>query len=160
MRHFTDALFENLLNDTALHSYTQKPYSCIAYHGSATKFNSFNLRHFGKTDDGMFGKGIYFTNNKSIANCFGENNYLYKCRITINNPYVIDNTGTVNGDSSPDAEQYYNMTNKDNSILEARGYDGIISKNEEWTGTNTIIADQYIVFDPSQIEILEIIENK
>ena len=52
------------------------------------------------------------------------------------------------------------MTNKDNSILEAHGYDGIISKNEEWTGTSTIIADQYIVFDPSQIEILEIIENK
>lgn len=154
MRHFTDALFEELF--TKKNSST---YNKLLYHGSDAMFNSFNTKLSGKSFAGysMWGAGVYLTDDRALAESFGK--HLYTCRVTLNNPYVIDNSDTAYGDTSPYAEEYFELTAGDNEVLARHGYDGIIVKNTTWqcVDTNKVFrVNEYIIFDVSSIEILYI----
>lgn len=130
--------------------------SFIAYHGSPNKFNSFSLSTFGRHDAGMYGEGIYLTDRKEVALGFSEGGYLYKCQVTLNNPLIIsaDNPQEV-------ADLVMDRGSKAaTKKLQSKGYDGIIVKNDHLYNPedifDSIIADQYIVFDPKNIKILNI----
>jgi hypothetical protein len=45
----------------------------VWYHGTNAKFDKFNLDFFGKTDDGWYGRGIYFHSDKDTAEVYGRN---------------------------------------------------------------------------------------
>ena len=124
----------------------------IAYHGSRNKFNKFSLKYFGQSDAGMWGKGVYFTNKKEIASNWG--NYIYKCKLTFNKPFVVE-------DGEIEKIDYFLSLGENNNEatekLKEMGYDGVISHNENWyTKGKAIRADQYVVFDPDTVEILEV----
>lgn len=133
------------------------PVDIIAYHGSPSKFAKFDLSKAGSnTDSGMYGKGIYFTNDLDLAKSWNDHGYLYKCKLKFNNPFISNNSG--------DISKYYKIIEYDNSLdiqkLIKAGYDGLISNNEEWTDprTNRLkgIYNQYVCTNPNQIKILEI----
>ena len=129
--------------------------SIIVYHGSNAKFNKFDLKYFGRTDDGMWGKGIYFISDKRVAQSFGSD-YLYTCKLKLNKPYIIDMSTVGNNEDSEDSSKYYSLTNRNNDVLKRKGYDSIIVKDELWEGSFTTRANEYIVFDPSDIEIIDV----
>ena len=131
-------------------------FNALAYHGSDTKFDKFDISKAGTHDAGQWGKGIYFTNKKEIASNFGGK-YIYTCRINLKNPYYVETENDI-ADYIALAEDNDQVT----EILKEQGYDGVISKNETWYNPQDImsplIADQYVVFDPKDIEILEVKE--
>ena len=131
-------------------------FNALAYHGSDTKFDKFDISKAGAHDAGQWGKGIYLTNKKEIASNFGGK-YIYTCRINLKNPYYVETENDI-ADYIALAEDNDQVT----EILKEQGYDGVISKNETWYNPQDImsplIADQYVVFDPKDIEILEVKE--
>ena len=131
-------------------------FNALAYHGSDTKFDKFDISKVGAHDAGQWGKGIYLTNKKEIASNFGGN-YIYTCRINLKNPYYVENEDDI-------ADYIALAENNDQAteILKEQGYDGVISRNETWYNPQDImsplIADQYIVFDPKDIQIIDVQE--
>lgn len=133
--------------------------SIIGYHGSSHKFDEFDLDKAGSnTDAGMYGKGIYFTDSIELAKQWNEHGYIYKCRLTFNNPFISKST--------KDIDKYYDIVVEDdtldiNNLLKA-GYDGLLSYDEEWKDprNNEVVGyhNQYVCTDTSQIEILNIQE--
>lgn len=62
------------------------------YHGTTRSFNKFDLNHHGRTDDGYYGKGFYFTMNKEYASEFGGvHNFL----LSISNPLKLPESGSM-----------------------------------------------------------------
>lgn len=131
-------------------------FNTLAYHGSDAKFDKFDLSKAGTHDAGQWGKGIYFTNKKEIASNFGGK-YIYTCRINLKNPYYVENEDDI-ADYIALAEDNNQVT----EILKEQGYDGVISRNETWYNPQDImsplIADQYVVFDPKDIQIIDVQE--
>ena len=64
---FDDALkYVNDLNK-------EKEYQTMnLYHGTNAKFEKFDYDHFGQTDPGDYGQGIYLTENKQTASKYGK----------------------------------------------------------------------------------------
>lgn len=90
----------------------------VVYHGSDSKFNTFDLKYFGKTDAGDRGRGFYFSPNKITANSYGE--FIEPFFLNIREPY----TGNQ--------EQYLNRNISIESLLERR------NKNKERNIKNDI----------------------
>ena len=100
----------------------------IVYHGTGNSFRKFNIK---KTTQGLF----WFTDDKEaiLSKEVGAqgHGYIYKCEVEINNPCGW--------------KEYERLVQ---GQIESMGYDGIILPDGE-DGTT------YIVFEPSQIKILE-----
>lgn len=58
------------------------------YHGTNENFDNFDLKYFGKHDQGDFGKAVYFSDNENTASKYGKN--VKQQDIELNNPYVIN----------------------------------------------------------------------
>lgn len=58
------------------------------YHGTDEKFDKFDLKYFGKHDQGDFGKAVYFSDNENTASKYGKN--IKQEDIELNNPYIIN----------------------------------------------------------------------
>ena len=56
----------------------------VVYHGSEESFDTFDITHFGKTDNGDRGRGFYFTPNPNIASRYGSIKAFY---LNIKEPY-------------------------------------------------------------------------
>ena len=108
------------------------------YHGSDEYFENFKLN---KKKDGFnaFGDGIYFVDNKNVANDYGE--YIYKCEVLINKVF----------DADKNIEEYNRIREIDTNttpILIRNGYDSLkINKN---------YFNIFIVFDVNSIKITSV----
>ena len=65
----------------------------VVYHGSNNRFNKFNLKNFGRTDNGYFGIGFYFTPQLDYAEYYGKSNpkkkqIILECFLNIRNPTI------------------------------------------------------------------------
>lgn len=58
------------------------------YHGTDENFDNFDLKYFGKHDQGDFGKAVYFSDNENTASKYGKN--VKQQDIELNNPYIIN----------------------------------------------------------------------
>lgn len=58
------------------------------YHGTDENFDNFDLKYFGKHDQGDFGKAVYFSDNENTALKYGKN--VKQQDIELNNPYIIN----------------------------------------------------------------------
>lgn len=58
------------------------------YHGTDENFDNFDLKYFGKHDQGDFGKAVYFSDNENTASKYGKN--VKQKDIELNNPYIIN----------------------------------------------------------------------
>ena len=124
----------------------------VGFHGSKNKFDHFSLKYFGQSDAGMWGEGIYFTNKEEVASQWG--NYLYRCNLHFCSPFIIES-----GDMEKlDAFLNLGKTTKEcTDRLKELGYDSIISQGETWyVDGETFEGDQYVIFDPKNIEILSV----
>ena len=139
------------------------------YHGTDEDFEEFSLDKFGKHDQGDFGKGIYFAEDKQTASKYGKN--IKEVNVNIQKPLEINNHEDYkkmwhevakNIDKSKlskeDLEIYndkyipqedrdfmlYDTLSAEQKMNEFKkmGYDGIIDKTYK----------QIIVFDSKQIK--------
>ena len=137
-----------------------RPISLIAYHGSAKKFDKFDLSkvNTGTNDGGMFGKGIYFTESPELAKAWNDTGYLYKVKLNIKNPIILE----TDEDRENFFAEYSNrgINNINTEKIITNGFDGIISNNEIWTNPQNLDDitkhSQYVIFDTNDIEIIEV----
>ena len=124
----------------------------VGFHGSRKKFNRFSLSYFGQSDAGQWGEGIYFTDKEEIASQWG--NYLYRCNLHFYSPFIIE-SGDM--DRLNDFLDLGNTTKECTDKLKELGYDSIISEGETWyVDGKTIEGNQYVIFNPENIEILSV----
>lgn len=69
--------------------------SYVLYHGTDSKFDSFDLSKAGKNSRnktyGQLGKGLYFTPSLALAKQYGKN--ILKAKVELNNPFDMDAWG-------------------------------------------------------------------
>ena len=131
---------------------TQKTVKAIplVYHGSPNNFDTFNSKKLGtatdKYDDPNISSslGFFFTTDKQYAKNYaiGENGVLYTCKLSINNPFVYD------------MEDYIATDRKIAAVItegKEKGHDSVILLNIRELGRPK--ATEYVVFNPTQIEI-------
>ena len=124
----------------------------VGFHGSRKQFNKFSLNYFGQSDAGQWGEGIYFSDKEEIASQWG--NYLYRCNLHFYSPFIVESgdMGRLN-----DFLNLGSTTKECTDKLKELGYDSIISEGETWyVDGKTIKGNQYVIFDPKNIEILTI----
>lgn len=116
------------------------------YHGTNAKFEKFNYDHFGQTDKGDFGQGIYTTKDKSIASKYGSNvkevEVKYKNPLRISNQKDFEKHFEQYGDKYGEAKSLYNSKQIAVSIMNM-GYDAVIDD----------VYGQVIVYDLKNINI-------
>lgn len=121
----------------------------VVYHGTDQNFEEF---------DNVFGRrGIYFTDNRDVANTYGEKKY--PVYISMKNPFIYDAkgadyteiSGDLNGDTFSDIDDLVLV------VKETGKYDGLIVKNiKDESGKidnkGLEASTDYVVFEPNQIK--------
>ena len=135
----------------------------VLYHGTRENFTNFDINKAGKTDSGFAGKGIYFTDNKNIADFFskGQGDYktggnIVEAKVDIKNPLVVNSYSEIGKKLGLD----YNTGLAENKLktavdipkkIKENGYDSIIVKDTDSKGNP---ANEYVVFDNKQAKII------
>lgn len=150
--------------------FTKSVVQNIVYHGTNGKFKQFKTNKMGShTDNGVYGKGFYFTDDKNQTYKYGKNQLT--CYINIENPLYLGRDGQYDSfvdyankrkgippiNNSQDYEKYGHLmaTQKEGmSFLKEDGYDGIIV--HPYNGAET----EYVVFKPEQIQIVNKLQEK
>jgi hypothetical protein len=134
------------------------------YHGTNKKFDNFDID---KSNTNV----IYFTNDKSVAKQYsGKSGEIKSANVKMNKPLILSNAYFTSGigediklifnkiknklNDSSDRTSPSHIWNPDSETinkLKSKGYDGIIVPAE----INSRKEEYYMVFDPSQIEIIK-----
>ena len=121
------------------------------YHGTTATFDEFDLSKAGSaTDNGMFGKGIYFTESRGEAYGYSKGTgNIKEAYLDMKKPYIINGEKDIPkidvpyetiSDMKNSGENYSNAFTKH---LQDQGYDGVID--------NMSGVKQYVVFDTKSI---------
>lgn len=128
----------------------------IVYHGSNTTFDSFDPKKIGShTDEGMWGKGFYFSDEKT-AKAYGSK--LSAFYLKMENPFIINEYKTTQemADYLEISEDTLTINDKGlvrplnrfisqfTSEVKYKGHDGVILYRP--------ISSEYVVFSPTQIK--------
>ena len=136
----------------------EPPMKIIAFHGTRREFDRFDTAMIGSMNDGGFlGRGFYFSTTFDTARSYAwEGGRVLKCRLTLHNPYRLHSDNPVQyrshvwpgGGSRPQAIR---------DGLVKHGYDGVICAH--WPEhPDDRHSTEIVVFDPDQIEVLEVID--
>ena len=126
-----------------------QPYKAEVYRG---------VKDRGPTDEGLYGKGTYFTTNEEYAKQYGE---VKKSTVELKNPFVIKNQEEANAffnevtrparekalsenKSIQEADEF--AAQEARKYLEDQGYDGIVAQNIIERG------DEVVVFEEQKAE--------
>lgn len=160
---------ENKMSQNGNMKQTDRKQTIKGYHGTDANFENYSLEHFGKHDEGDFGKAVYFSTDKSTATKYGKN--VKENNINLENPLIINNEQDYKKmwnelgkradkeklsieEKDLIKDKYTSQTDKDymlyntlsaeekKNILQEMGYDGVID--------NTY--NQIAVFNPNNIE--------
>jgi hypothetical protein len=124
-------------------------------HGTNRDFKDFDEKQIGThIDEGVFGKGFYFTNKEDTAKMYGKN--IHKVKLNLKNPLHLDYTTKESRnevmrminedfDLSFDKNKGFSNPEKASHVLQNKGYDGVIISHD--SGEN-----EYVVFNSHQIE--------
>ena len=116
----------------------------VVYHGTNKEFNVFDLKYFGQSDDGFFGKAFYFGD---IASAKKYGNKIMPVFLHIEKPlYLTDDDNYMTNKWIK--MRFDNVEEFEKKIRTS--YDGVI-----YSGNNISdgkYAVQYAVFDPNQIK--------
>lgn len=160
------------MDESIKHSnpFTKSVVQNIVYHGTNGKFKQFKTNKMGShTDNGVYGKGFYFTDDKNQTYKYGKNQLT--CYINIENPLYLGRDGQYDSfvdyankrkgippiNNSEDYEKYGHLmaTQEEGmSFLKEDGYDGIIV--HPYNGAET----EYVVFKPEQIQIVNKLQER
>ena len=130
------------------------------YHGSKNKFSSLDDRKKGSsTDDGIRGRGFYFSTNIKSAQSYGNN--IYEVYLKIENPFDLLSFSSL--------DEIISLLNIDSSIIQERGrgtkyhsisvlagFSGVFSGAIRDLGYDGIIHGQeFVCFNPNQIKSVD-----
>lgn len=112
----------------------------VLYHGTKSDFSSFDMKRFGASDEGLVGKGFYFTYNPEEASGYALNEQFGKgdgpnvmpVFLAIANPFVITQGVMPDGRKISDMHRGGISSKVGNGIrqmAEAAGHDGIVFAN-------------------------------
>jgi hypothetical protein len=127
------------------------------YHGTNNNVTQFDVNKAGSYtgNEGLYGKGIYLTKNKTYAGVYGDN--VIPAYVNIKNPYILNKNTDINEvakyaetkpvNDSYDYAQNFADTISENPVkftenLKKAGYDGVILNK----GT------EIVAFEPTQIK--------
>lgn len=129
----------------------------VVYHGAKSDFASFSLKHFGASDEGLVGKGFYFTYNPEEASGYALNEQFGKgdapnviaVYLCLENPFVI--TQGVLPDGRKISEIHRGgitsaAGNEIRNMVDAEGHDGVIFASRDGQVRHAI------AFFPEQIK--------
>lgn len=161
-------LYITLLEDKGA-PYSKNPFwkkPLHLYHGTNKEFDKFDLSKSGSSNDhGMYGKGIYLTNNKNVAKAFGgKRGHIKQVETTFKNPLYIKNRkhekqvmrdfNKSNDIKATNGSEKYPKPTKEFSdkfreYLINKGYDGYISSISKGPHKER----QYVALNPCQAKI-------
>ena len=118
------------------------------YHGSDYKFTSFG----DFKSNGPSALGIFLTDDRDLAELFGEN--VYNVSFNIDNPYKItmDTWDKIRASHAKDTIYFENMREK----LIEKGFDSILIKSRSWKSSSGIEfkdGNIIVIFDKNKIKI-------
>jgi len=136
------------------------------FHGTKSDFEKFDIAHFGKTDEGWFGKGIYFYSQPDGG---GYGNIVKKVKLKFQNPLIlpVDYSGRflfdilkqeIQLDSDLKNKSVQSIIkeigpDKFSELCKRLGYDALIVQYVQET-------KECVVFDDSIIDIIDQNINK
>lgn len=153
-----DDNFKNWFGDSKVVDGQGKP--LIVYHGSKTKFDRFDAKKKGSgTDEGIRGRGFYFSSNAKSAQSYGPN--LMRVYLRMEKPFDLLGFGSL--------EEMAEFLEIDPSILHERGrgtpqhsvsvstpFAGVFAGSVREKGFDGIVHGQeFVVFEPNQIKSVE-----
>lgn len=125
----------------------------VVYHGTAADFDAFDATRFGQNDSGWYGRGVYVSADKSMAEAYAgwdemsgsapEGGNVMPVYVSLQNPYYFTSDKTI----STDAEVSREFTER----LKAEGYDGVIVQNKYADGVEGDFFE-VVAFSPTQIK--------
>lgn len=143
----------SIKNNNILKDESGKP--LIVYHGTNSKFDTFDEKRQGKNSHGFTNKGYYFTNSQKKAKYYAANaggGKIVSANLIMTNPIILQ--------APWEPEAYFDR--RANDIIKdaiAKGHDGIIIKaggdiNGDKTNPDNYYAGEsmYVVFEPEQIK--------
>lgn len=112
----------------------------VLYHGTKSDFASFDMKKFGTSDEGIVGKGFYFTYNPEEASGYalneqfgkGEGPNVVPVFLSIANPFIITQGRMPDGRLLSEMHRGGITSKIGNEIrqrAEAAGHDGIVCTN-------------------------------
>jgi len=139
----------------------------VVYHGSAQQYHEFDERHIGSaSDDGLFGRGFYFTPNRGTAERYAKNGGEVKeYYLKLQNPIVLNDFKTVNElaeylgadprilrmHDSGSAVPYVNHVRSFTSMVKGKSHDGVVIYHTE---SPSGVAE-YVAFYPNQMKLVD-----
>lgn len=132
----------------------------VMYHGTKADFSAFEMRKAGTSDDGLAGKGFYFTYNPEEASGYAEGGNFGKgdapnvqpVYVSLNNPLRIEKGVLPDGRRVMDVHKQYghgiNAKGGDavRKLAEEAGHDGVV-----WVRTDGGVGHA-VAFRPNQIK--------
>lgn len=164
--------FKEWFGDSKVIDNNGKP--LVVYHGTKSDFDRFDAKNFGASDDGLVGKGFYFTYNPAEASGYalneqfgkGGNPNVIPAYVSVKNPLVI--TQGVLPDGRKIGEVHLGGINSKagNSVrelAEKAGHDGVVFTNRDgdirhvvaWKPEQIKSVNNRGTFDPNNPRILE-----
>ncbi len=149
----------------------------VFYHGTREKFTEFDKSKIGSnTDDGVYGKGFYFSSYRKQSEQYGE---LMPCYLALKNPLVLSNYQSIAeladaldmsesnfSESGGIIKPRYSFVSQFTSHVKSAGFDGVIvdygSSNEIVVFEPTVIksaTDNIGTFDKAEGDILYSIDD-
>lgn len=148
--------FKNWFGDSKITNAQGEP--LVMYHGTKSDFNTFDLGKHGSGDEGLAGKGFYFTYNPEEASSYamrdiygkGEAPNVIPSYISLKNPLVIKNGVLPNGKTIKDYHGGTIITSKGGEAIkkyaESNGHDGVVFVKPDGTPGHAV------AFKPEQIK--------
>ena len=123
-------------------------YTYKAYHRTENAFTVFDIN---KARRGMDIQGFFFSADPNAEREYGS--VRYDTYLKMDNPYIVDSYEKQKAIPFDMSQEDAGVTARE--WLQENGYDGVIRKAEYFGGE----ADEYIVFDPSQIKSSDPVTN-
>ncbi|MDB4989294.1 MAG: hypothetical protein JWN04_4472 [Myxococcaceae bacterium] len=111
----------------------------VVFHGTKAGFDRFDLKHFGASDEGLVGRGSYFTYNRDEASGYALNEQygrgdapnVQPVYIAMSNPFMITHGVLPDGRSVSDLHRSHGGINRSTgssirALAEEGGHDGIV----------------------------------
>jgi hypothetical protein len=130
----------------------------IMYHGTKSSFADFDIKKFGASDEGLLGKGFYFTYNPEEASSYSLNGQygngdapnVIPVYISLKNPFIIRAGILPDGRTFRDLHRGRGVTAEGGAairkIAEKAGHDGIL-----WSGPQGKVLHA-VAWKPEQIK--------
>lgn len=130
----------------------------VMYHGTKADFTTYDIRKFGASDEGLAGKGFYFTSNPEEASGYALNEQfgaggvpnVQAVYVALNNPLVVTQGVLPDGRKLYDLHRGIGINSKGGAavrnLAEDAGHDGVM-----WVSSDRAVRHA-VAFYPEQIK--------